>query len=377
GRTSAPPAAPAGNVKCRILWPSATNDFHGRMDLAYRTLDRVPAEVKGQVFTANYDHHVEPAEARSLPLFMNIHLKGEGGPWPATPRVEIASGGDVPVIRIAPEDAERVERVDVYYCLNNDFPTARFWRTATGVRREKDGFAAPAPFLAATDVLYAFASVTYRSGVRLRSRLATRPVSELAGVKPTLERPTLVDAEDTARDWDRVTATNDPNREDRFFADWAGPAGEHGFTLDPKTFNRAGPMVFYFGTRKVGDPQYRGTGRKALLLDHLAAHAPDKVTVRLSHRLPGQNPTEFPAALPAAPRGAPGRAWGGGGRRGGCGGRGEGPSPGGTRGGGSGGTGGARRTARRCSSNSGGPTDRNALDRHGTNLLPAGLRSPR
>jgi hypothetical protein len=49
---------------------------------------------------------------------MNTHLKGEGGPWPATPRVEITSGGDVPVIRVAPDDAERVERVDVYYCLN-------------------------------------------------------------------------------------------------------------------------------------------------------------------------------------------------------------------------------------------------------------------
>ena len=50
------------------------------MDLAFRTLDRVPAAVKGQVFTANYDHHVEPAEARSLPLFMDAHLKGDGRP---------------------------------------------------------------------------------------------------------------------------------------------------------------------------------------------------------------------------------------------------------------------------------------------------------
>jgi hypothetical protein len=27
------------------------------------------------VFTTNYDHHVEPAEARSLPLFMDVHRR--------------------------------------------------------------------------------------------------------------------------------------------------------------------------------------------------------------------------------------------------------------------------------------------------------------
>jgi len=190
--------------------------------------------------------------------------------------------------------------VDVYYCLNNDFPTARFWRTVTDVRRDNGGFIGPAPFLARADVLYAFANVTYRAGVRISSKLVTKPVSELAGVRATLERQTLVDEMDTACDWTWVPAYTDPCREDRFFADWVGPAGERGFTLDPKTFNRAGPMAFHFGTRKVGDPQFRGTGRKALLLDYLAAHTPDKVTVRLSHRPPGQNPTEFTTVLPSA-----------------------------------------------------------------------------
>jgi hypothetical protein len=287
---------------------SATNDFHGRMDLAFRTLDRVPAKVKGQVFTANYDHHVEPAEAKSLPLFMDAHLMGTGGPWPATPKVVIAGGDGVPVVRVNPAHPEQVERVDVYYCLNNAIPTSRFWRPVE-TSREKGGFTGAAPFLAPTDVLYAFANVTYRSGVRISSRLVTRPVSGLVGVRPTLERQTLVDAMDTARAWSWVPAYTDPCRDGRFFADWAGPGGERGFTLDAKTFNRAGPMAFHFGTRKVGDPQFLGTGRKALLLDHLAAHAPDKVTVRLLNRAPGQNPVEFTAVLPPTAGEAAWRTW--------------------------------------------------------------------
>src|SRR5262245_47479614 len=119
------PEAHAPNIKCPILLLSATNDFHGRMDLAFRTLALVPAAVKGQVFTPNYDHHVGPAEARSLPLFMDVHLKGTGGPWPATPRIDVEERGGVPVMRVTPASPDEVERADLYYCLNNDWPTTR------------------------------------------------------------------------------------------------------------------------------------------------------------------------------------------------------------------------------------------------------------
>ena len=159
-------------------------------------------------------------------------------------------------------------------------------------------FTAALPFTAPTDSLIAFANVTYDSVIRISSRLEKRPVSELPSVKPTLERQTLIDAMDSPADWNWVPAYTDPNREDRFFAEWSGPNGERGFTLDPKTFNRAGPMTYYFGTRKIGDPQFCGVGRKLLLLDHWAAHPPEKLTVRLSVRKPGEPAREFSADLP-------------------------------------------------------------------------------
>jgi hypothetical protein len=199
--------------------------------------------------------------------------------------------------------------VDVYYCLNNDFPTTRFWRTVAGVRRDKNDFLGSAPCLARTDVLFVFANVSYKSGVRISSGLSRRAVADLPGAKPTLKRQALIDAMDSARDWNWVPAYTDPSREDRFFADWTGPKGERGFTLDPKTFNRAGPMTFYFGMRKIGDPQFSGVGRKTLLLDHRGAAAPEKLTVRVANRPPGQNPTEFTAILPAATGEGAWRTW--------------------------------------------------------------------
>jgi hypothetical protein len=292
------PEAHAPRVKCPLLYLSATNDGHGRMDLAFRTLDSLGTKARSQVFTPNHDHHVEPDEAKSLALFMDRHLKGAPLMWPATPEVELVAGaGDVPEVRVTPAHPEQVERVDVYYCLNNDWPTTRFWRTANDVKREKGVSRAPAPFLAKTDVLFAFANVSYKSGVRISSRLVKRAVTEIAGAKPTLGRQLLIDAMETQTDWNWVPAYTDPCRDDRFFAEWKGPDGARGFTLDPKTFGYGGAMSYYFGTRKIGDPQFRGTGRKVLLLDYPAANAPEKLTVRLTNRVPGQNPIEFTALV--------------------------------------------------------------------------------
>ena len=103
---------------------------------------------------------------------------------------------------------------------------------------------------------------------------------------------------DSSADWNWEPAYTDPCREDRFFAEWKGPGGERGFTLDPKTFGYGGAMHYYFGTRKIGDPQFRGTGRQTLLLDFPTNNTPEKLTVRLTRRVPGQNGVEFTAAIP-------------------------------------------------------------------------------
>ena len=246
------------------------------MDLAYKTLDMLHSPVRSQVFSANYDHHVEPDEARSLPLFMDAFLRGRGGPWPATPRVELAGPG-VPRLRILPADPDNVERVDLYYCLDNDWPMRRFWRSVGFVRRQGDVFAGEAPFLHSADVLYAFGNVRYRCGARVSSRLLRKPVAEIAGAQPTLSRELLIDSMETSRDWNWVPAYTDPNLENgRFFTPWHSGDGAKGFTLDPAMFSYQAPMSYYFGTRKIGDPQFRGRGQAVLLLDCLADRVPRK-----------------------------------------------------------------------------------------------------
>jgi hypothetical protein len=243
---------------------------------------------------------------------MDVHLRGRGGPWPKTPGIEVTGPG-VPQIRLLPDQSNRVQRVDLYYCLNNDWPMSRFWRTIVDVGREGEASAGRAPFLAAGDVLFVFANVTYASGARVSSRLLRKAAAEIGGAQPTLVKQTLIDAMDTAGDWDWVPAYTDPNQEDTaFFTAWTGRDGECGFTLDPKMFHDQGKMHYDFGTRKIGDPQFRGEGQRALLIDCLADNVPESLKVRLLWRAPATSGDHFEAspvfpavgsAVPPRPRG--------------------------------------------------------------------------
>ena len=99
----------ARRITCPLLFLSASNDGHGKMDLGYYTMAMMPTEIKRQVFTPRYNHHIEPHEAPDLPLWMEWHLKGKGGPWPKTPEEEWVVG-PTPGVRVIPADRPKCER---------------------------------------------------------------------------------------------------------------------------------------------------------------------------------------------------------------------------------------------------------------------------
>ena len=157
-----------------------------------------------------------------------------------------------------------------------------------------------------TESITAIANVYYRSGAGISSRLVRQRLADLTSVRPTLRRETLIDPMETDAAWNWVPAYTDPCRQDRFFSPWRGPRGERGFTLDPQTFPRSGKMPFYFGTRKIGDPQFRGSGRSTLLIDARTDQLPEAITVQVWSQLPKQNPVEYTAAvLPGLRRSLP------------------------------------------------------------------------
>jgi len=270
-------------VKCPVLFLNATNDFHGNMDRSFATLAMVPTAEKRHVYTPRYNHHIEPSEGADLSLWMDRHLKGVGGPWPQTPRVALQGGQERPEIHMVPDQSTFVRQVQIYYALSNVWPQSRFWRSTSTRRREDGVFVADAPFIAADDVIHAFANVTYASGVRLSSSLIKVVARDLPGVKPTLTWEPVIDDMSDGEDWRYGPAYTDPTSDASYFVTWQGPTGEKGFTLNPALWG-GGEIAFDIGTHKIGDPQWRGQGRETLLLDYDAGRPLKGLTIKAIQR---------------------------------------------------------------------------------------------
>ena len=94
-RRSMEPESYARLVRCPMLFLDATNDQHGKMDWSFRTLDRVPTEVRWE-FTPRYRRHIAADQGADLPLWMDAHLKG-GQPFPQSPVAEVRLGSTQPL----------------------------------------------------------------------------------------------------------------------------------------------------------------------------------------------------------------------------------------------------------------------------------------
>lgn len=131
------PEAHAPYVRCPLLFLNATNDFHGPMDYSFDTLRAARGPVR-QAYTPRYNHHIEPEQGANLDRWMAWQLK-DAAVFPSSPQVRMELDVDgVPAASARVNQAQSVERVEVYYSLRERMPQARFWRTATAERHGKE-----------------------------------------------------------------------------------------------------------------------------------------------------------------------------------------------------------------------------------------------
>ena len=294
------PEAPefyAPHIVCPTLYMTASNDGFG-LDKSFDTLDRLKSKVVRQLITPRYVHHMEPPEGRVLPMWMDYHLKGmKGKSWPKTPDVRISSPGAVPQICVTVDGVRRVEKVSVYYCLNNTTPGSRFWRDGVNVRKGNGQYIADLPFLNDGDRIYAFVNVAYRDGVEVSSRLIQADTEAFAMAKPSLNRELLVDEMRTKDHWYWVPAYTDPTQYNYYFVPWKSPIGDQCFTLNMDYIhpNKAlgETVAFDIATQKLSDPQWQGTGRKILLMDYWGPNAPKELKIRAVEKWSRVGQTEY------------------------------------------------------------------------------------
>ena len=103
----------------------------------------------------------------------------------------------------------------------------------------------------------------------------------MPGATPTLKREKLIDECTLIQTGAGCRPTRPESCGLSYFTGWTSEVGEQGFTLDPGMFNPARPSSFHFGTRKIGDPQFRGRGNDLLASDVYNDRTPEALTILL------------------------------------------------------------------------------------------------
>ena len=274
-RRSMAPEASAPYVHFPMLFLSASNDHHGDMDRAEDSLKLIPEGVpRAWALTPRFRHHIGADFIHNLPVWMDVHLKGKRS-WPAHPKTELRVGENrAPLFALKPDRHEEVEKVEVFYALENPYSVNRHWRDGQ-VRESDDTYLASTPVMNVDEYLFIFANVTYKSGIVISSPLQAVIPAELGAVA-TMGAPSRVfyEGSEGLDGWVCPSWGTDPipvHAQKRLMTA-VGPEGKPGFTVD-----RVNPLTY-----APGDPGFRAPKGAALQFDIKTEQGED-FTVKL-HR---------------------------------------------------------------------------------------------
>ena len=240
-------------IKCPLMFLGATNDFNSPMELVIRGFTSLPQKNGAMSFSPHMNHRFTADNYAARVRWFETHLKGTFQfPRTATTQLDLKSEDGVPRLVVRPDlsGPHKLKSVSVFYGYDRD-PRARFWRSAD-VFREGNVFVAECPVVELGEPLFAFANVTYETGMLLKMPPGYADTSLLtvtsdcrqafpqqikeAGVKATTVRQRLI--EDFQHGW----------------RDWALVGVGH-------------REHWNYETHKVGDPTFAGPRGASLALD--------------------------------------------------------------------------------------------------------------
>jgi dienelactone hydrolase len=209
-------------IGCPLLFLGATCDFNSPMEKVVRGFRSLPKPNGAMSFTPHMNHRFTGDNYAARIRWFETHLKKNFiFPKNATASLNLKTPNGIPQLTVRPDlsGPHKLKEVRILYGYDRE-PRVRFWRTAKTIRLG-DVFTADCPVMDLREPLFAFANVTYDTGVNLamppgygdtplvtvssQYRQAFPHQLSSASVKPTGERQRLIeDFRHGWRDWSLV-----------------------------------------------------------------------------------------------------------------------------------------------------------------------------
>jgi dienelactone hydrolase len=233
-------------ITCPVLWLSPSNDFHAHIDNMAWNWRNLPDEQVRFSIAPHLNHRHTDEHAITEYLWFEEHLKGAAVKMPHTPQIvlDLKTADGVPRVTVTPDDAQPVQRIDIYYAVDPHALT-RFWRSAEAVKSGRTWTAA-CPVMTLQQPIFAFANVAYETPAAYRSG-PQEPGRRNSNTFAISSR--VLSAGPTSLQEAGVKATDAP---DRVIDD-----GTHGWR-DWYRLNWDHPPLWTATTRKLKDPKWRG-----------------------------------------------------------------------------------------------------------------------
>lgn len=239
-------------ITCPVLWLSPTNDFHAHIDNMAWNWRELPDDRVRFSISPHLNHHHTDEHAITEHLWFEQHLKGAAFKMPQSPRIalDLKAAGGVPRVSVTPDNAQPVQRVNIYYSVDPHALT-RFWRDAKAVKTGEQ-WQAECPVMSIEQPIFVFANVVYETPAAYRTgpRVAGHDHSDTYAISSR-----VLSAGPAQLRAAGVIATD---KTDRLIDD--GTRGWH----DWYRVNWAHPPLWTATTRKLKDPKWRGPNNASM-----------------------------------------------------------------------------------------------------------------
>lgn len=256
------------HIKAPVLFLGSTNDFNSPTEFVVNAMSGLPASTERMLALAPHlNHRFDKGTDSARFLWMIAHLKG-GFRFPkSSPAgLELKTEDHVPLFTVTPDRTAGLEirSVEIYYSCGRD-PRVRFWNSAE-VTESGGSYSAPCPVFDVNEPLFAFANITYASGLTLPRRPG---VAESDIVTVTSEYQ-IVQAGELAKAGVIATRTRERLVDDfsHGMRDW--------YQLNPDNREH-----WFYATRKLIDPAFMGPKGAKLAFDVVTTAPGNRLAVGL------------------------------------------------------------------------------------------------